>query len=243
MKDELGTRMKDFYEDRNRTYLTRRTNTIIRLDGKAFHTFTKGFKRPFDEGLANAMDETTKYLCANIQGAKFGYVQSDEISILITDYDDVKTDAWFDYNVQKMTSVSASMATMAFNEEMAKLGITKRALFDSRVFQVPYEEEVVNYFIWRQQDATRNSISMLAQANFSHKLLHGKKVNEMQDMLMLEKNINWNNETPRFKRGGSCIKVQTVGPNDSVRNKWTMVETPIFTKDRNFIKNIFPTNQ
>lgn len=240
MKDDLGTRMKEFYENRTRTYLTRRTNTIIRLDGKAFHTFTKGFQRPYDIGLSNAMDETCRYLCANIQGAKLGYVQSDEISILITDYDDISTDAWFDYNIQKMTSVSASMATMTFNEEMAKLGVTKRAMFDSRVFQIPYTEEVVNYFIWRQQDASRNSISMLAQAHFSPKELHKKNVSEMQDMLMLQKNINWNDQDTRFKRGGTCKKIEVTLETGVVRKKWMMVETPIFTKDKEFIKDVFP---
>jgi tRNA(His) guanylyltransferase len=116
MKDQLGDRMKDFYEDRTRYKLARRTNTIIRIDGKAFHTYTKGLQRPFDQGLMEDMDKTTEYLCQNIQGAKFGYVQSDEISILITDYDDIDTHAWFDGNLQKMASIAASLATAKFNQ-------------------------------------------------------------------------------------------------------------------------------
>lgn len=239
MKDKIGTRMKEFYENRTKTYLTRRTNTIIRLDGKAFHTFTKGFERPYDEGLSNAMDETCRYLCANIQGAKLGYVQSDEISILITDYDDITTDAWFDYNVQKITSVSASMATMAFNEEMSKLGVTKRALFDSRVFQIPYIEEVVNYFIWRQQDASRNSISMLAQTHFSQKELHNKNVKEMNDMLKNQKNISWDEQKSRFKLGGTCKKIEVTQETGVVRKKWVMVETPLFNENKEFIEQVF----
>ena len=115
MKDDLGNRMKD-YEQRTRIKLPRRTNTIIRMDGKAFHTYTKGLDRPFDENLMYDMNATTQFLCENIQGAKIGYVQSDEISILLTDFDKLTTDAWFDYNVQKMVSVSASLATGKFNE-------------------------------------------------------------------------------------------------------------------------------
>jgi len=110
-KDSLGDRMKSFYEDRFRLQLPRRTNILIRIDGKAFHTYTKGLNRPYDTDLMDDMNETTKFLCENIQGAKMGYVQSDEISILITDYDDIDTQGWFDYNLQKMCSISASLAT------------------------------------------------------------------------------------------------------------------------------------
>ena len=115
INDSLGDRMKEFYENRSKTYLTRRTPVIIRLDGKAFHSFTKGFKRPYDEIFHTAMNNTMKYLCANIQGCKLGYTQSDEITLLLTDYDTLTTDAWFGYGVQKMCSVAASMATLQFN--------------------------------------------------------------------------------------------------------------------------------
>ena len=115
-KDDLGTRMKEFYENRYRIFLPRRTNVLIRIDGKAFHTYTRGLNKPYDDGLMEDMNETTKYLCENIQGAKMGYVQSDEISILITDYDDISTSAWFDNNIQKMCSIAASLATAKFNQ-------------------------------------------------------------------------------------------------------------------------------
>ena len=219
MKDALGDRMKDFYEDRTRFKLARRTNTIIRIDGKAFHTYTKGLKRPFDRGLMEDMNKTAEFLCQNIQGAKFAYVQSDEISILVTDYDDISTHAWFDANLQKMASIAASLATARFNQLRMSRSCSygqldkdyidefKLAMFDARVFQIPYQEEVLNYFIWRQQDATRNSISSVAQAHFSDKELHGKKTNQMQDMLMLEKGINWNDFLPREKRGSVIHKV------------------------------------
>ena len=105
-KDKIGDRMKNNYENRTKQFLTRRMPTIIRLDGKAFHTYTKGLNKPFDEGLIEDMQETTKFLCANIQGCKLGYTQSDEITLVLTDYDNLQTDAWFDYNVQKMTSIS-----------------------------------------------------------------------------------------------------------------------------------------
>ena len=114
-KDILSDRMKT-YENVNRTYLTRRTPVIIRLDMRAGHTFTKGFQKPFDEIFMKSMRETMKYLCENIQGCKLGYTQSDEISLLLVDYDDINTAAWFDYNILKIVSVSASMATLAFNK-------------------------------------------------------------------------------------------------------------------------------
>jgi tRNA(His) 5'-end guanylyltransferase len=280
MKDELGDRMKDFYEDRTRYKLARRTNTIIRIDGKAFHTYTKGLERPFDLGLMEDMNKTTEYLCQNIQGAKFGYVQSDEISILITDYDDISTHAWFDGNLQKMSSVAASLATAKFNQlRMARACFDdvikedapiykddiedfKLAMFDARVFQIPYHEEVFNYFIWRQQDASRNSISSVAQANFSTKELNGKKTSDMQDMLMLEKGINWNDFSPREKRGSLIRKVEkqfvrrdtdwTVSektiaiPESAIytRNVWEAdPETPIFSKDKDYLKELMPNTE
>lgn len=277
MKDQLGDRMKGFYEDRTRFKLARRTNTIIRIDGKSFHTYTKGLKRPFDEGLMEDMNKTTEFLCQNIQGAKFGYVQSDEISILITDYDDISTHAWFDGNLQKMASIAASLATAKFNqlrmlrkskevqrpygEEGEKIGNLdyldvqdfKLAMFDARVFQIPYQEEVINYFIWRQKDATRNSISSVAQANFSDKELHGKKANQMQDMLMLEKGINWNDFSPREKRGSLIRKVQKtytitdkfrhggIPESAYTRNVWEAdPETPIFSKEKGYLRWLIP---
>jgi tRNA(His) 5'-end guanylyltransferase len=213
-KTSLGDRMKNNYENISRYYLTRRTPVIIRIDGKAFHTFTRGFKKPFDDILVKSMQETMKYLCENIQGCVLGYTQSDEISLVLTDYTELTTDAWFGNNLQKMCSVSASMATLAFNKAFndnivkyidgrldAGRGITddlteytkilinarnKGAMFDSRAFSIP-KEEVCNYFIFRQQDATRNSIQSVGQANFSDKELHKKSTKDIQDMLMTQK--------------------------------------------------------
>lgn len=234
--DNLGIRMKTFYEQVPKTRLVRRMPVMIRIDGKAFHTFTRGFQKPFDDVLIKSMQETMKYLCENIQGCVFGYTQSDEITLVLVDYKKLTSSAWFDYEVQKMCSISASMATMAFNKffnkEIGKkkifnhikyfesattylqyqdLMITyitaseKGAMFDSRCFNVP-KEEVTNFIYWRQLDATRNSIQMVGQANFSHKQLQNKSCNMIQDMLFTEKGINWNDLPVVKKRGSACIK-------------------------------------
>jgi tRNA(His) guanylyltransferase len=263
MKDTLGDRMKGNYEDRTRISLPRRSYTIIRIDGKAFHTYTKGLKRPFDNGLIGDMDKTASYLCKNIMGAKFAYVQSDEISILITDFGDINTQAWFDNNLQKMASVSASMATAKFNQlrmmrkcisesdvegylDFSDLESFKMAEFDARVFQIPQRTEVENYFIWRQQDATRNSISSVAQSLYSPKELNKKNTNDMQEMIF-QKGINWNDYSFREKRGGIIGKVQTGGlendVNKPLRTKWELIETPIFTQEREFLQNLIPVNE
>lgn len=218
-RKSIDDRMKDYYEKRDRRFLTRRTPVIIRIDGKAFHTYTKGLNKPFDEGLMEDMQLTMKYLCENIQGCKYGYVQSDEISLLLTDYDDLNTEAWFDYCQNKMESIAASMATGYFNKLRLIRGISptedgnwihdfvddfKVAEFDARAFNIP-KEEVVNYFIWRQQDATKNSISMLAQSLYSHKELQEKNGNKMQFMCW-QKGINWNDLPTPKKRGTACYR-------------------------------------
>lgn len=263
-KDALGDRMKENYENRSKTYLPRRVPVIIRLDGKAFHTFTKGLKRPYDEIFHNTMNETVKYLCENIQGCKLGYTQSDEITLLLTDYDTITTDAWFGYGVQKMCSVAASMATMAFNKFLAyeyeELNrwvsecehtredeeymytvydkMVKGAMFDARCFSIP-KDEVTNCFIWRQQDATRNAIQMLGQCNFSHRELQGRSCNDIQDMLMLDKGINFNDMPAEFKRGVCCVKKEVSCTDRLVgyKTEWVIdKEIPIFTQDRNYVE-------
>lgn len=269
MKEPLGDRMKTFYENRTRILLPRKTYTLLRIDGKAFHTYTRGLKKPFDLGLMEDMNDTAAYLCKNIQGAKFAYVQSDEISILVTDFDDIVTDMWFDGNLQKMASVSASLATARFNQlrmnrscwdgldvdgylDGDDINNFKLATFDSRVFQIPQSVEVENYFIWRQQDAVRNSIASVAQSLYSHRELNGKTSNEQQEMIF-QKGINWNDYTSREKRGGFIERVtyvndknimtiphQEIAFNDTVRKKWETVECPIFTQERGFLKTRIP---
>lgn len=236
VNDDLGKRMKEFYEQVPKTRLVRRTPVAIRIDGKAFHTFTKGFQKPFDRILMHTMQQTMEYLCKNIQGCVFGYTQSDEITLILVDYQSLTTAAWFDYEVQKLCSVSASMATMVFNnffsqnlqreilehkvgfvpqsmdeqKEITKYHDTLRrakergALFDARCFNIP-KEEVTNLVYWRQLDATRNSIQMVGHANFSDRELHGKSCNDIQDMLIAQRNINWNELPTHCKRGTACI--------------------------------------
>ncbi len=272
--DELGKRMKTFYEEIPKTRLMRRVPVAIRIDGKAFHTFTKGFQKPFDEMLIESMQDTMKYLCENIQGCVLGYTQSDEITLILVDYKKLTSSAWFDYEVQKVCSIAASMATMAFNkyfseninsecyvfddelldngdfnpnyknEYLIDLYTThikasyKGAMFDARCFNVP-KEEVANLIYWRQLDATRNSIQMVGQANFSHKELQNKSCNQIQDMLMTQKGINWN-DIPSYQKRGSCCIKEEYRFNDSLRSRWIIDnDIPIFKGDnRKYIEDM-----
>lgn len=273
--DSLGNRMKEFYENRSKTYLTRRTAVMIRIDGCHFHTFTRGLKKPYDKIFITAMQRTTQSLCESIQGCKIGYVESDEISLLLTDYDDLKTDAWFDYSVQKICSVSAAMATMYFNRYFAEevehysrltsyplseedsdyLNLLRKKIdlggyFDARAFNIP-ESEIANYFIWRQNDASRNSIQGLGHAYFSQKELHAKNGSQIQDMLHEQKGINWNDCTPVEKRGTAVIRKEVTedintpsGIMPVTRMKWTIDENmPIITQDRNYIEQFLPKGE
>ncbi len=227
MKDGIGDRMKANYENRFRYKLPRRTPVIIRIDGKCFHTFTRGFDKPFDKELIGAMYYATHELLKQISGAKCAYIQSDEASILVTDYDNLETEAWFDYNIQKMVSVSASIFTEKFNRAITCRRTPKQANFDSRCFSIP-KEEVCNYFIWRQQDWKRNSIMMFARSFFSHKELNGKKCADVHEMLY-SKGENWANLEPIYKNGTVITKTE--------RGTFEM-EHPIIVKDRNVIESL-----
>ena len=250
--DKIGNRFKEYYENRSKTYLMRRSNVIVRIDGCHFHNYCRGLQKPFDPIFIKTMQQTTKSLCENIQGCKIGYVESDEISLLLTDYDTLQTDAWFDYSVQKICSVSASMATLFFNKywqkNIAEFNSTDKeyyevlkkkselgAYFDARAFNLP-KEEVANYFIWRQNDATRNSIQSLAQANFSQKQIHSLNNSQLQDKLHGEKDINWNDCKTVEKRGSCVIHVFDKSIN---RSRWIVdEEIPVFTQSRDYIENI-----
>lgn len=252
MKDAIGDRMKNFYEGRSRIELPRKAYTLLRIDGKSFKNYTRNLKRPFDDDLMEDMDLTAAYLCKNIMGAKFAFVQSDEISILLTDFEEITTQAWFDNNLQKMCSISASMATSKFNQlRMQRFQDFnfKSAEFDSRVFQIPSKSEVENYFNWRQKDTTRNSISSVAQSLYSHSQLNGKNTDQMQE-LIFQKGINWDKYKPKYKRGRLITKEtfekkadnSTKKSANSIRTRWVSTEVPVFTKDKNFLKNIIPDN-
>ena len=268
VKDELGMRMKEFYEEVPKTRLVRRMPVAIRIDGKAFHTFTRGFQKPFDEILVKSMQDTMKYLCENIQGCVLGYTQSDEITLILVDYQNLNSCAWFDYEVQKMCSIASSMATMAFNKFFTKNvnyfemthehddtineycttlvnAAEKGAMFDARCFNIP-KEEVCNLIYWRQLDATRNSIQMVGQANFSHKELQKKSCNMIQEMLFAEKGINWNDYPTYLKRGSCCIKTTIQNPNVDIKDGaypksiWMIdLDIPIFKGDgRDYIDKL-----
>ena len=181
-KDEetmnLGDRMKENYENRSRFFLTRKVPVIIRLDGRAFHTLTANMKKPFDDVLIGEMVRSAIETAREMQGFKLGYVQSDEASFLLTDYNNLETTAWFDYNLSKLTSISASIMTGEFN----KVWYGRIAHFDSRAFNIP-KEDVANYFLWRALDCERNSLSMYCQSLFSHKELQGKNCAQQHEML------------------------------------------------------------
>lgn len=247
---DYDIRMKDNYEKRSKTFLTRRIPVIIRVDGKSFHSFCRRFKKPYDEQLNVALNQVMLCLCKDIQGVKFAERHSDEISLLLTDYDTIATDAFFDYSVQKICSVVASIATSEFCRQLVlkSLRIDNRydsiwqkvnpllelceswPRFDARCFNIP-EQEINNYFWWRMLDAKRNSISMVAQAYFSHKSLHCKSSDEMQEMLWQEKNINWSKLPQGQKIGFYCIKDKITsevltGPQIVERNTWIIKESP-----------------
>lgn len=261
--DSLGDRMKDNYESRTQSRLLRRSYNVIRIDGKAFHTFTRGMEKPFDVGLIENMNSTAEDLCKDIQNSVIGYVQSDEISILMADFNTLQTDAWYDGNVQKIVSVAASIATASFNKHKMQRelrngsikSIPIMAKFDARVFTLPNKEEVINYFIWRQQDATRNSISSVAQSMFSHKELHGKSTNEMQEMIFQKSGKNWNDYPVGQKRGRTVAKRLVTKKHmvpvdwnniekdewreeEQTRSEWLIEDPPIFTQEPNYLGTI-----
>jgi tRNA(His) guanylyltransferase len=260
-RDSLGDRMKS-YEDSYRISLPIRSPVIIRVDGKAFHTYTKNCKRPLDAGLIECMNDTAKELCKTVQGCQLAYVQSDEISLLLTNYSTLDTQSWFDNNIQKMVSVSASVASVTFTTNSYKIWgetysdsqagdlhvspIIKPAYFDSRAFIIP-REDVCNYFLWRQQDATRNSVQMLARSLYSHKQCTDKNNSELQEMIF-QKGINWN-DCPISQKRGRCVTKQQVSKkavnpktNESVvamRSEWVVdVNIPVFSQDRRYIDRL-----
>ena len=229
-KDSLGDRMKK-YEKVTSDKLMPRMPTLIRIDGKAFHTFVKkmNFEFPFDVELHALMTETALSLSWGVQNTRLCYYQSDEISLLLNDWATFQTDQWFGGNIQKIASVSASMATAGFIRGMIKYHMDDRLgnslpMFDARVWQLP-KEEVNNYFLWRQQDAARNSIQMLGRSHFSHKQMQGKNQKDIHDMLH-SVGVNWN-DIDVWKRRGTCIRL---GEYDNV--------IPLFNEDKSYIENL-----
>lgn len=282
MKDALGDRMKCNFEDRTRFYLPRRTYTILRLDGCHFHTYTRGLKKPFDTDLSEDIDNAIIAMLPQIQGTVFAYTQSDEISVLLTDFATPQTDAWFDGNIQKISSVAASIVTAEFNklrwkrerEHLESNSVLNAhgmyegpAYFDCRTFTIPDRVEVMNYFRWRQQDCVRNSVSMVAQANFSHKELHGKSQSDMHEMLH-KKGVNWATGFTDGEKNGRIIEKESYDVNleevnrylpsnerligigkdglthDTVqRTRWVSNGAWVFTKDEGKLLNMIPKHE
>lgn len=174
---------------------------MVRLDGKAFHTLTKGLIRPFDIRLSNLMIDTTKYLVEQTQ-AIIGYTQSDEISLYYENSEELQS-YLFNGKYQKLCSVLAGMASAYFSKELS-LRIPEKSdtlgIFDCRVWNVDTHELVYENFKWRQLDAIKNSISMAAQAQFKHNELNGLNSKQKKELLI---NINkpWEDEPDFFKYG------------------------------------------
>jgi tRNA(His) 5'-end guanylyltransferase len=229
---DIGDRMKENYEDRQRFYLTRRTPVIVRVDGQAFHTFTRGFKRPFDERLLTSMIAGAEVVFQAMQGCKLAYIQSDEASFVLTDYDNLTTEAWFDYNKSKIETISASAMTAAFNAILGSFGCTRElATFDARAFNIP-ASEVVNYFLWRAKDWYRNSVMMYAQSVFSHQELQNKSVQAVHEMLH-SKRKNWaadlshtlKNGTFLVSNGRNCGRIDFIEPHyNDIDQLWQAVK-------------------
>ena len=259
----LGDRMKD-YENSFRFHLPKRMPVIIRIDGCHFHTFTRGMCKPYDERLNDTFVETCEELVSSIAGCKLAYHQSDEISLLLVNYTTLNTQAWFNNNLQKLVSVTASMTSSIFNRIMARDGWAgDYAVFDARAFVLP-KEEVNNYFLWRQQDATKNSILNHAQSLFGQKQIEGINTKKLQEMMLLEKDFNWNNIDTWKKRGACVIRKQQqrtfFESKDAESNEKLLVEfdekvaswinpetnsrivvdkeIPIFSSDKSYIESL-----
>ncbi|MEP6536667.1 MAG: tRNA(His) guanylyltransferase Thg1 family protein [Bryobacteraceae bacterium] len=229
MKDELGQRMKRDYEDALRLFLPRRSYVVIRIDGRAFHSFTAALERPYCRPLADALDQAAIYLCREMIGCRFAYGQSDEYSFLLTDFEKSDAPLWFDGNVQKIVSVSASLFTAAFQRSFPT---EKIAAFDARVMIISQRSEVENYFLWRQLDATANSLNMLASAHYGHDELLQKSTAEKHELLHA-KGLNWAKQPADFKRGRVIRKVDRGWAAD--------LEIPIFNRDRSYLNALIPS--
>lgn len=240
MLKSLSDRMKN-YENSYRYYLPKRIPLILRLDGRSFSNYTKKLARPWDLNFSHAMDAVAKKLCEEIQGAQIAYIQSDEISVFVHNYKSLSSSAWFDNNFQKIVSISAAIASSEMTiQSFLIFNKIKAAQFDSRVIILP-ESEVCNYFIDRQNDATRNSIQSVAQSKFSHKQLYKKNAKEMQEMLF-QVGINFNNLEPYFKRGRCCIKVASL---DNYKEKEWKIDSniPIFSSSREYIESLLAVDE
>ena len=229
MKDDLGRRMKQDYEDALRLFVPRRSYVVVRIDGRAFHQFTKKLERPYCRPLAAALDQAAMALCAEMTGCRFAYGQSDEYSFLLTDFERVDSPLWFDGNVQKIVSVSASVFTAHFNQAFPA---GRPASFDSRLLVLSRRAEVEKYFLWRQLDASANSLNMLASAHYTHAELLNKSAREKHELLFA-KDLNWAKQPADFKRG-RVVKQRFEGGWE------TDTAIPVFNRDRGYLASLIP---
>jgi tRNA(His) guanylyltransferase len=219
MKDSLGDRMK-MYEDISRDTLVPKIPVVVRVDGRAFHTYTKGFKRPFDKDIMDAMVDSAENLAMDMQNFVIGYVQSDEASFVMYDYPKPETMPWFGNNKQKIITISASVFTGEFNDYIRACDYeTVPAVFDARAWNVP-ELEVPNYLLWRYKDWIRNSVSMYAREFFSHQELHEKSISDTHEMLH-GINKNWATDlTPQQRNGTLLVRmsdgIKTYSPDETL---------------------------
>lgn len=233
--DSLGDRMKAYEKAHNKSFESTEY-LIVRVDGRAFHTYTRGLKKspgcPWNPELENVMNKTAVALCEQIQGAKMAYVQSDEISILVSKGDKETSQIWFGGNLQKIVSLSASVASVTFSLNSGEIwdGEIRPALFDSRIFSLPNKIEVSNYFIWRQQDQIRNAVQMMARTLFSQKVLHKVPTSQLHKMVE-EKGHAMENQTLNRRFGRTIVKQA---------DKWCLdTETPNFISGRDYILTKF----
>lgn len=206
---DLGDRMKE-YESRFRSKVFPDLPFAVRVDGRTFSGWTsKHLDTPYDEGFIDLMIEVSEFLLNETQGSVVAYTQSDEISLVFYQ-PDYQSEPMFNGRVQKLASICASLATWKFNQigpsYIGSSCFSAPRTFDGRVFGLPSLVESYNYLLWREQDATRNSIQSAGQEYFSHSEMHGKSNNEVQEMLWQRKDINWNNYPPEFKRGSYIVE-------------------------------------
>lgn len=266
MRDDLGDRMKK-YENVTRYHLLPRSYVFCRIDGRSFHSYLRGCKRPFDIDVIDDMDATAIYLCENVQNVKLGYVQSDEITLLLCDFDSYETSQFFDGNIQKISSVIASMAAAKFNQlrwirqfnsyvrDADSMDWSKIATFDCRCWVVPTQWEAANVFLWRNQDCSRNSVSMVTQSLYSHSELIGKSSTEQQEMIH-DKGLSWVNDFSDGEKNGRLIvkeeyKAQLVETDrkfppsvatftDVTRTRWVSKGAWKFTEDKEKLLAMIP---
>lgn len=235
--DSLGDRMKGYEKSHNKSFDSSEY-LMIRVDGRAFHTYTRGLKKtpgnPWNPELESVMNTTAIALCEQIQGAKMAYVQSDEISILVTKGEKETSQIWFGGNLQKMVSLSASIASVTFSLASKEIweGEIRPALFDSRIFSLPSKIEISNYFIWRQQDQIRNAVQMMARTLFSQKVLHKVPTKQLH-IMVAEKGFPMEAQTPNRRFGRTIVKQSDT---DGVGGKWIVdTQTPNFIQNREYI--------